>query len=123
MNMSFADETFDAVTASFGIRNFQSLDKGLAEMCRVLKKGGRLAIVELTTPQRFPMKQLFGLYSHTILPLYGNLISRLRGILVPPPYLWHLHPVSCNQITYYSYGQIWINRLSLRTLVLHRVFQ
>ena len=75
MNMSFADETFDAVTASFGIRNFQSLDKGLAEMCRVLKKGGRLAIVELTTPQRFPMKQLFGLYSHTILPLYGNLIS------------------------------------------------
>ena len=75
MNMSFADETFDAVTASFGIRNFQSLGKGLAEMCRVLKKGGRLAIVELTTPQRFPMKQLFGLYSHTILPLYGNLIS------------------------------------------------
>ena len=75
MNMSFADETFDAVTASFGIRNFQSLDKGLAEMCRVLKKGGRLAIGELTTPQRFPMKQLFGLYSHTILPLYGNLIS------------------------------------------------
>ena len=51
------------------------VDKGLAEMCRVLKKGGRLAIVELTTPQRFPMKQLFGLYSHTILPLYGNLIS------------------------------------------------
>ena len=44
MNMSFADETFDAVTASFGIRNFQSLDKGLAEMCRVLKKGGRLAM-------------------------------------------------------------------------------
>lgn len=75
MNMSFADETFDAVTASFGIRNFQSLDKGLAEMCRVLKKGGRLAIVELTTPQRFPMKQLFAIYSHTILPLYGNLIS------------------------------------------------
>ena len=73
--LTLPSNSFDAVMAAFGIRNFADLDKGLAEMCRVLKKGGRLAIVELTTPQRFPMKQLFGLYSHTILPLYGNLIS------------------------------------------------
>lgn len=75
MNMSFANDTFDVVVAAFGIRNFQSLDKGLSEMCRVLKKGGRLSVIELTTPQRFPMKQLFALYSHSILPLYGRLIS------------------------------------------------
>ena len=74
--MSFDDNTFDAVTAAFGIRNFQSLDKGLAEMCRVLKPGGHLSIVELTRPVSFPMRQLFGLYSHTFLPLYGKLISK-----------------------------------------------
>ena len=66
----------DAVTAAFGIRNFPDLDKGLREMCRVLKPGGHLSIVELTAPVRFPMKQLFGIYSHTILPIYGRLISK-----------------------------------------------
>ena len=76
LNLSYADETFDAVTAAFGIRNFQSLDKGLSEMCRVLKTGGHLCIVELTTPVHFPMKQLFWLYSHTLLPVYGKLISK-----------------------------------------------
>lgn len=76
MNLGYADETFDAVTAAFGIRNFPNLDKGLHEMCRVLKKGGQLSIVELTTPVAFPMKQLFRIYSHTILPVYGRMISR-----------------------------------------------
>ncbi|MBQ9656686.1 MAG: bifunctional demethylmenaquinone methyltransferase/2-methoxy-6-polyprenyl-1,4-benzoquinol methylase UbiE [Prevotella sp.] len=75
MQLSFADDTFDAVTAAFGIRNFANLDRGLSEMCRVLKPGGRLVIVELTTPVRFPMRQLFHVYSHTVLPLYGRLIS------------------------------------------------
>lgn len=74
--LSFDDNTFDAVTAAFGIRNFQNLDQGLAEMCRVLKPGGHLSIVELTRPVTFPMRQLFGLYSHTFLPLYGKLISK-----------------------------------------------
>ncbi|MGN1254883.1 MAG: bifunctional demethylmenaquinone methyltransferase/2-methoxy-6-polyprenyl-1,4-benzoquinol methylase UbiE [Prevotella sp.] len=76
MAMSFADNTFDAVTAAFGIRNFQDLDMGLKEMCRVLKKGGHLCIAELTTPVSFPMKQLFHIYSHTFLPIYGKLISK-----------------------------------------------
>ena len=76
LNLSYADETFDAVTAAFGIRNFADLDKGLKEMCRVLKKGGHLSIVELTTPMAFPMKQLFALYSHLVLPAYGRLISK-----------------------------------------------
>ncbi len=76
MSLTFPDNSFDAVTAAFGIRNFQDLDRGLAEMCRVLKKGGHLSIAELTTPVSFPMKQLFHIYSHTILPVYGNLISK-----------------------------------------------
>ena len=76
LHLSYDDNTFDAVTAAFGIRNFADLDKGLSEMCRMLKPGGHLSIVELTTPPRFPMKQLFHLYSHTILPIYGRLISK-----------------------------------------------
>ena len=74
--LSYPAESFDAVTAAFGIRNFAELEKGLSEMWRVLKKGGHLSVVELTTPVRFPMKQLFRLYSHTVLPLYGRLVSR-----------------------------------------------
>ena len=76
LNLSYADGTFDAVTAAFGIRNFADLDKGLKEMQRVLKPGGHLSIVELTTPVSFPMKQLFRIYSHTVLPVYGRLISK-----------------------------------------------
>ena len=52
------------------------LDKGLREMCRVLKKGGHLCIVELTEPVVFPMKQLFRIYSHTVLPFVGRMISK-----------------------------------------------
>lgn len=76
LNLSYQDESFDAVTAAFGIRNFADLDGGLSEMCRVLRKGGHLSIVELTTPVKFPMKQLFRVYSHTVLPVYGRLISK-----------------------------------------------
>lgn len=76
MNLSFPNETFDVVTAAFGIRNFENLDQGLKEMYRVLKTGGHLCIIELTEPVSFPMRNLFRIYSHTILPLYGKLISK-----------------------------------------------
>lgn len=76
MSLSYPDNTFDAVTAAFGIRNFANLEKGLTEMCRVLKKGGHLSIAELTSPVSFPMKQLFHIYSHTVLPIYGRFISK-----------------------------------------------
>lgn len=76
MNLTFEDNTFDAVTAAFGIRNFGNLDKGLSEMCRVLKPGGHLSVVELTRPVSFPMRQLFWIYSHTFLPIYGKLVSK-----------------------------------------------
>ena len=76
LSLSYPDDSFDAVTAAFGIRNFAHLDQGLKEMCRVLRPGGHLSIVELTTPVSFPMKQLFKFYSHTVLPIYGRLISK-----------------------------------------------
>lgn len=76
LNLSYQSDTFDAVTAAFGIRNFADLDAGLREMYRVLKPGGHLSIIELTTPVTFPMKQLFHIYSHTVLPIYGRMISR-----------------------------------------------
>ncbi len=79
LHMSFPDNIFEAVIAAFGIRNFQDLNKGLKEMHRVLKTGGHLSIVELTTPVSFPMKQLFKIYSHTFLPTYGQLISKDRS--------------------------------------------
>lgn len=77
--LSFANDSFDAVTAAFGIRNFENLDQGLKEIHRVLKPGGHLSIVELTTPVTFPMKQLFKIYSNTVLPLYGRMISKDRS--------------------------------------------
>jgi len=75
LNLTYPDNSFDAVTAAFGIRNFQDLDRGLREMCRVLTPGGHLCIVELTRPVSFPMRQLFTIYSHTVLPIYGRLVS------------------------------------------------
>ena len=75
MKLSFPDGSFDAVTSAYGVRNFQDLDKGLREMQRVLRPDGHLLIVELTPPPRFPMKQLFWLYAHVVMPLLGRLIS------------------------------------------------
>lgn len=73
--LSFADNTFDAVTVSYGARNFVNLKAGLSEMCRVLKPGGHLMLVELTTPPRFPMKQLFWIYSNVVMRTIGRIIS------------------------------------------------
>ena len=74
--LSFDDDSFDAVTVAYGVRNFQDLDAGLREMCRVLRPGGHLLVVELASPPHFPMKQLFWLYSHVWMPLVGRLVSK-----------------------------------------------
>ena len=79
LHLSFETNTFDAVTAAFGIRNFQDLEAGLREMHRVLRPGGMLSVVELTTPIHFPFKQLFHMYSSTLLPKYGKHISKDRS--------------------------------------------
>lgn len=76
LHLSLDTDSYDAVMVAYGIRNFENLDQGLREMCRVLKPGGRLVIIELTSPNRFPMKQLFWLYSHVLMPSLGKLISK-----------------------------------------------
>ncbi len=82
--MSFPDHTFDAVTVAFGVRNYEHLDLCLSEMRRVLKEDGHLLILELSTPPRFPMRQLFWLYAHTVIPAAGLLFSNDRDAY---PYL------------------------------------
>ncbi len=78
-NLPFVDNTFDAVTVAFGVRNFEDLEKGLSEMFRVLKKGGRAVILEFSRPDKFPFKQLFGFYFNNILPFVGKTISKDKG--------------------------------------------
>lgn len=76
MQLALDDNTFDAATVAYGVRNFPDLERGLSELLRVLKPGGRLVIIELTSPRSFPMKQLFWLYSHVFMPMVGKIVSR-----------------------------------------------
>ncbi len=75
-NLPFMDNEFDAAMVAFGVRNYENLPKGLSEMCRVLKPGSRAFILEFSKPRKFPVKQLFGLYSRFILPMIGRLVSK-----------------------------------------------
>ncbi|QSE97673.1 bifunctional demethylmenaquinone methyltransferase/2-methoxy-6-polyprenyl-1,4-benzoquinol methylase UbiE [Fulvivirga lutea] len=72
----FEDNTFDAIIVSFGVRNFEDLEKGLKDMNRVLKKGGKAVILEFSKPTKFPFKQLYNFYFKAILPKIGRLISK-----------------------------------------------
>ena len=75
-NLPFDDNSFDAVTAGFGVRNFEDLPKGLSEMYRVMNKGGKIAILEPAEPTSFPFKQLYSLYFKWFLPFVGKLVSK-----------------------------------------------
>ena len=74
-DLRFEDNTFDAVTVAFGVRNFEHLNKGLSEMHRVLKPGGLTLILEFSQPRFFPFKQIYFFYFRTVLPLVGRLVS------------------------------------------------
>ena len=74
-NLPFPDETFDAVTVAFGVRNYADLRKGLAEMKRILRPGGVMLVLEFSHPRHFPFRQLYGFYSATVIPAAGRLIS------------------------------------------------
>lgn len=76
LHLSFPTERFDAAIIAFGVRNFENLDASLKEIHRVLCNDGHLVILELSTPIRFPMKQLFGIYSKVVLPFIGRIISK-----------------------------------------------
>jgi demethylmenaquinone methyltransferase/2-methoxy-6-polyprenyl-1,4-benzoquinol methylase len=77
-NLPFDANTFDAITVGFGVRNFENLKKGLAEMIRVLKPGGRVVVLEFSKPKVFPIKQLFGFYSRVFIPFFGKMFSKDR---------------------------------------------
>jgi demethylmenaquinone methyltransferase/2-methoxy-6-polyprenyl-1,4-benzoquinol methylase len=75
LSLTYADNSFDAVTSAFGVRNFEDIEKGIAEMYRVLRPGGHLVILELSHPLQFPARQFYKLYSGTVIPLAGRLFS------------------------------------------------
>ncbi len=74
--LPFSDGVFDAVTCAYGVRNFEHLHAGLKEMCRVMRPGGKLAILEFSHPQQFPVKQLYKFYFKYILPPIGKMFSK-----------------------------------------------
>jgi demethylmenaquinone methyltransferase / 2-methoxy-6-polyprenyl-1,4-benzoquinol methylase len=75
-NLRFADNSFDAVTVAFGVRNFETLEKGLKDMFRVMKPAGRVVILEFSRPESFPFKQIYVSYFKYVLPFIGRLQSK-----------------------------------------------
>jgi demethylmenaquinone methyltransferase/2-methoxy-6-polyprenyl-1,4-benzoquinol methylase len=75
-NLQFQDNNFDAVIVAFGVRNFENMEIGLENMFRVLKKDGKVIILEFSKPTAFPFKQIYNFYFKSILPIIGNVISK-----------------------------------------------
>jgi demethylmenaquinone methyltransferase/2-methoxy-6-polyprenyl-1,4-benzoquinol methylase len=75
-DLHLPNNSFDAAIVAFGVRNFENLDKGLQEILRVLRPGGKLMILELTSPEYFPMKQAYAIYSRLVIPTIGKFISK-----------------------------------------------
>lgn len=75
-NLRFENNTFDAITVAFGVRNFENLEKGLKEMYRVLQNGGQAVILEFGKPDGFPFKQIYQFYFLNLLPLLGKMLSK-----------------------------------------------
>jgi demethylmenaquinone methyltransferase/2-methoxy-6-polyprenyl-1,4-benzoquinol methylase len=74
--LNFEDHTFDAITVAFGVRNYENLEKGLADMLRVLKPNGKIVILEFSKPKNFPIKQGYNFYFKYITPFFGRLFSK-----------------------------------------------
>ncbi|HRG51939.1 MAG TPA: bifunctional demethylmenaquinone methyltransferase/2-methoxy-6-polyprenyl-1,4-benzoquinol methylase UbiE [Bacteroidia bacterium] len=75
-NLPFEDNTFDAITVGFGVRNFENLEKGIRDMHRVLKPGGKMIILEFSKPRTFGVKQLYTIYFKYITPFIGKIFSK-----------------------------------------------
>lgn len=78
-NLPFDSASFDAVTVAFGVRNFENLEKGLSEIFRVIRPGGRLVVLETSVPEKFPFKQGYFIYTKFIMPLIGKVFSKDRS--------------------------------------------
>lgn len=77
--IKFLDNTFDAVTVAFGVRNFEHLEKGLGEILRVLKPGGKLVVLEFSKPKAPVVKQFYNVYMKVVAPTMGKLFSKNRN--------------------------------------------
>lgn len=75
-NLPFEDGYFDALTVGFGVRNYENLEKGLSEMLRVVREGGKIIILEFSKPKKFPVKQYYAFHSKYIIPFFGKRISK-----------------------------------------------
>ena len=75
-SLPFSDNSFDAITAGFGVRNFENLEKGIQHMVRVLKPGGTMVILEFSKPRIFPVKQLYTFYFRYVTPFVGKVFSQ-----------------------------------------------
>ena len=75
-DLPFEDGYFDALTVGFGVRNYENLEKGLSEMLRVLRPGGKAVILEFSKPKKFPVKQYYAFHSKYIIPFFGKRISK-----------------------------------------------
>lgn len=75
-DLPFSNNSFDAITVAFGVRNFENLEKGLAEIIRVLRPGGIFVVLETSVPTKFPYKQGYNLYTKNILPAIGKIFSK-----------------------------------------------
>lgn len=76
LHLPFDDNTFDCITVAYGVRNFEHLDQGYGEMFRVMKPGGMLVVIELSTPTNQVVKPFYRLYTKHIIPLAGKLVSK-----------------------------------------------
>lgn len=74
--LPFEDNYFDGLTVGFGVRNYQNLEKGLADMLRVVRPGGKLVILEFSKPKKFPVKQYYAFHSKYLIPFFGKMISK-----------------------------------------------
>jgi demethylmenaquinone methyltransferase/2-methoxy-6-polyprenyl-1,4-benzoquinol methylase len=77
--INFEDNSFDAVTVAFGVRNFQHLEKGMAEILRVLRPGGKLVVLEFSKPKMPLVKSFYNLYMKVVTPNMGKLFSKNRN--------------------------------------------
>lgn len=78
-NINFEDNSFDAITVAFGVRNFENLEKGLKEMLRVLRPGGKLVVLEFSKPKQPVFKSFYNLYMNRIAPAFGKLFSKNKN--------------------------------------------
>jgi demethylmenaquinone methyltransferase/2-methoxy-6-polyprenyl-1,4-benzoquinol methylase len=91
-NLPFEENKFDAVIVAFGVRNFENLEKGLDEMLRVLKPGGKVVVLEFSKPDKFPFREFYGLYFRFVVPIVGRLVSKDKSAYDYLPESIHAFP-------------------------------